>query len=80
MNWTAESRLNTRENLNYKTGGVEGGLGGPGASPERRKRSRSSHGDRAEAELDNNSSPVRLTASAVPHRRQTAEIAGTGTK
>ena len=74
MNWTAESRINTRENINYKTGGVEVGV-----SPERRKRSRSSHGDRVEAELEPTSS-VRLTASAVLHRRQPAEIPPSGTK
>ena len=80
MNWTAESRINTRENINYKTGGVEGGVGPAGASPERRKRSRSSHGDRVEAEQDPTGSLVRLTASAVPSRRLPAEIPSSGTK
>ena len=49
MNWSAESKLNTRENINYKAG--EGGTVSPtrSATAIRRQRSRSSHGpgDRA---------------------------------
>ena len=44
MNWSAESKLNTRENINYKAG--EAGAVSPtrSATAIRRQRSRSSHG------------------------------------
>ena len=44
MNWSAESKLNTRENINYKAG--EAGTVSPtrSATAIRRQRSRSSHG------------------------------------
>ena len=69
INWKAESKINSRENINYQPGGI-GSVSPTRSANTRRARSRSSHGNsrtNGNGAEENVVNGVRLTASAAPY-------------
>ena len=76
INWKAESKINSRENINYQPGGVGSVSPTRSATSVRRARSRSSHGNSRAMSNGNGAigtsqenvvNGVRLSASAAPY-------------